>query len=90
MFGNSAASSTPDLPTAPRSLSGKTAIITGSTSGIGLGLATRFRRAIDVTPATWRRERKEVFDGSPDVVLSSRATASHTNTNVPQGRLLAA
>jgi NAD(P)-dependent dehydrogenase (short-subunit alcohol dehydrogenase family) len=78
------------LPTAPRSLSGKTAIITGSTSGIGLGIATRFRRAIGVTPATWRRERKEVFDGSPDVVLSSRATASHTNTNVPQGRLLAA
>jgi AraC-like DNA-binding protein len=53
-------------------------------------LTTRFRRAVGVTPATWRRERKEVSDGSPDVVLSSRAAASHTNTNVPQRRLLAA
>jgi AraC-like DNA-binding protein len=46
-------------------------------------LTTRFRRAVGVTPATWRRERKEVPD-------NGQAAAFHTNTNIPHGRLLAA
>jgi AraC-like DNA-binding protein len=53
-------------------------------------LTTRFHRSVGVTPAVWRRERREIADGSPDVATGSHAPASHEKANVSQRRLLAA